>query len=420
MCAGPHSFRRSKTGKDERSLLKAAFLMKLDPHLSFRNAVNKAQQDPVPFSRSDFEQFAGMYDTVDASAKLRMSAGASSIASRLDSRVSEVVRKSLQQKERIKQVQAWYATKADRSLSQMRADLASGWPANGRPDLEVADGHSGTKHSGQTDSVDKRDFAYDQLEEDLKPTDMDIFLPVLFEDPSRATAWKAGSAIREVAMHLATSVCGTTATVQEYKRSGQRIRGAACEQISHEACHEYLRRWAKEWSNQLERYSALGPDRQWRIRLVELLLDDMAAQEMSLPSREAVHITLVQGPATNWDVMHLHAQYQAMYYSLRILKQVLGFVVATEQSKAVADLEHALRELKTLPTIATFSDSETRDNDTAWEAAVEHLLQCHLPTGNVPDITNSPTKRSRSAPRKRKRFEKARNVFDSLDDAEEA
>lgn len=390
-----------------------------------------AQKDESPFLTDNFDNFLSAYDLTNARAYVTAS---SEHRSRdrsescfLDSRVSEVLRKAEQERHRIREMEVFYATEDERFLERTRADVAKGWATsdlkfNNRIAACRAESRNGPELLA---AVDCRDFAFDQKAEDLKPCDLDVFLPVIFEDTSRSSCWRVGAPVREVAMHVATMLCGIAAKVYEYKRSGQRVRGTACQQVTSELCHRYLAEWTVEWSNNLELCSKLRAKWRWRFLVARLAVVDMAADGMNLPSRDMVRSLVSGKPRHTWDLVHLDAMFQADYYSLRMLRQVLSFVAETGliHERYRETQGRALRVLETLPSIASFCDQTVNDSEAGaaeWKDAVERMLnRCDLPDQPQPETVAS--KRGGELRNKRKvANHQVQNMFASLEDMEEA
>lgn len=398
--------------------------MKGDSHLSYRNALAQARQDRKPFEGSEFEAFAAAFDLRSTRshpcALADIDSGDYKHRLFLDSRVSEVLHRAVRERNRIQQRESWYATEDARALEQMKTDIEQGWTGISSFDTYKA---VRSKLPGNEDGVDIKDFAHDEKEEDLTPSDLDLFLPVLFEDTSRASAWKAGTSVRGVAMHIATRLCGTAATVHEYKRSGQRLRGTECEKMSNEVCDAALAQWSEDWVRHLQRSSGLEPVRRWRLLIMKLLLADMAREEMTLPAKNAIVGLLANSTASTWAHVHLHAQYQAEFYSLRMLKQVLSFVMEDDEYDASGceALGQASQAMESLPGIAAFCNWEEGgdvDDKAKWNTAADELLK---EVGVLDEAESKPalSRRDRDGRKKRKVVQQSTNAFSSLaEDAE--
>lgn len=209
---------------------------------------------------------------------------------------------------------------------------------------------------------------------------LDLYLPVLFEDPTRASAWKIGSEFREVALSMIVLRSQSASRFKEYKRSGIKITAALTEGASElqikktaETCSENLR-------HHFENTPADIPllDR-WRVVVVRLLLQDMSNQDIALPLLKNVVNVACGQDLTCWEDVHVAAQFQAMYYSLRIVQQVFRvyrkeFVM--EDAVALTQLHEHVREL---PPIAEFftvpSHSEAGPSRGQWQKLLGQYLE---------------------------------------------
>lgn len=397
--------------------------MKRDPHLPFKSALNQAEREDSAFESSDFKAFAASYDLKDTHCRLsnleavmKTHPGAHQF---LDSRVSELLQKAVQERNRIRRARTWYAAKDARMLERTKSDLANGW-----------DGIKALQKLDHADGYDAKDFAIDQEAQDLTPTGLDLFLPVLFEDPSRATSWKSSLLIREVAVSLATTVCGRPAVVQEYKRSGQRIRETPYGRTSTDACIGLLAQWTREWREMLDSMSSgLGDVCCWRLLVMKLLLDDMASAEMTMPTAHEVPSALEGRPLIDWSMVHFNAQFEAQYYSLRMLKQVCGFILNVEKDDGSDSLKEHVQQmldiLMTLPDIAALCDWSMTDLGSEsgrqeWQEAVERLLKdcgvAERPAGEKGKSKRSGDKEKR---KKRKVEKRSQNAFAFLENMDE-
>ena len=406
--------------KELPDLVRPAYLMKLDYHLSFKNAMLESQRQESCFTTTDFGEFAGTYDLSEARSSLDALAQNRNDPFRyLDSRISELLRTLVQEGHRIREAREWYDNEDERLLERTRAGLKEGWQ------------HSGSAE--ESNGSITRDFAYDPKEEALKPVEMDLFLPILFEDASRATAWKAGTIIRETAVNLATTtLCGTAATAREHKRSGQRIRGTECQLVSFALCRERLLGWTEQWAKQLSDMKGLDSVSGWRIIVLRHLLMDLVEEEKPLPTTHAAMLLFTNGGAPIWDQVHLQAQYQAVFYALRMLEQVLGFLIAfTEHDDDEKTIVETLEVLRSLPDIAAFFEpwpSEDEGTRTALDEAVEQLFgDCGV---NVQEAKGEESERANGGKKRKgkkrdkerdenRRSRQTQNAFAMLDEGED-
>ena len=303
-------------------LTQPAYLMQQDRYLTFRGALAEACRDPSHFTTSEYKDFAATYDV----------AGGRAILSDLK--------------------------------QQRRCGTVSNPVLDSRVmELLVAAQRDATK-TGQ-DAVTSAASTGDDPDDQAGSETLDVFLPLLFEDPTRATAWKMGAAFRETAEHIARGV--GAATLCEYRRSGQRIRRYLVDRSSTDTHDERLDNWTKVWSKYFRKDTHLDATSRWRLLVMRHLLSDMVNQDIALPDEAAVTIILDGTAVLTWHLAHLSAQYQAVFYSLRMLKQVLGCRLQSEERRTRTSMAHGetcWSMLKTFPGIAAFFESKDATRDT--------------------------------------------------------
>jgi hypothetical protein len=153
---------------------------------------------------------------------------------------------------------------------------------------------------------------------------LDLFLPVLLEDPTRATAWRVGFRFREAAELLILQVADTAPTLLEYRRSGTRVAATHVSKDSVTQLPEKLEKLAE--SIMALRTGILtfeSSTRDWRSSIMALALQDLRSQGSLGPFAAEVSDILVGKHLSTWPLVHLHAQFEAQYYSIRMLKQVI-------------------------------------------------------------------------------------------------
>ncbi|CAK4031954.1 Hypothetical predicted protein [Lecanosticta acicola] len=204
-----------------------------------------------------------------------------------------------------------------------------------------------------------------------------MYLPFLIDDPGRASAWNVGTNIRALAYSLLLRCEGLESEgAQEYRRSGSRITGNLMELISLEETEEQLRASCAYFDEFFEWAKGQDLCDADTCRSVVLSQTCQYAQAggHSLPGiKEAQQ--LVQGRAEGrlraWHLVHLSAEYQAAYYSLRILHQIASHVVAHGSiAKDVASLVRA--RLSTLPRIGQFFEESQEQQ--SWVRVIPELM----------------------------------------------
>lgn len=174
-------------------------------------------------------------------------------------------------------------------------------------------------------------------------TDLHVYLPSLFEDPSRQAPWSHGSELRELAYSLFNVSIRTELqrnTLLEYQRRGRQIRGVDVVLLDIDKIVEVF---PKETSllqqvqpcNTTEEATAM-----WQ---------NLALKELNMRWQ-------VKGRAGSLPSFHVKACLQAVLYSLRLLKQVWELVRAEQ---TVLDDDHAriMDKLVSLPDLADMMDA---------------------------------------------------------------
>jgi hypothetical protein len=264
----------------------------------------------------------------------------------------------------------------------------------GRRDARVSELLHQTTHSGYKPSAG---------------VDLEIFLPYLLEDASRTTAWEIGRDLRVVAYSTLLGFANKmneNLRIVEHTRSGSPAgvtatslllmpRAASLEGIRdlHGLLQHSYNRFSKLTSRSLSSFSSSASSSSqvntWHFVILHLFIQDLSDSQKPLPDvSDLLHILsgIKTSTATSsfgkssrkqqdayrtqwWKRFHFAAQYEAMYYSLRILHQLLRASVypahitkadaapprsfiTTQENQAVMRL---LSVLDTLPSIIDFS-----------------------------------------------------------------
>lgn len=295
-------------------LIKPAFFMSLDPHLTFDKAAQKTRNSDPSHSK-DFQEFDKTFQTSMEQAQwteLTSPLKRHTLAS-YDTRVSELV--------------------------------------------------------CQLPSLDSQDSQC-----------LRMYLPFLIDDPGRATGWKVGSMSRTAAYEILLRCTGLKAHIQEYGRSGSKVAslliesrdaGDTSEQLKEWIDHlEAVLRWAVQ--SQADELSGIGI---WRYLALRETLEQYHSDRGSLPTlNDALHVVRNREDR-NWARVHLTAQYQAAYYSMRMLKQIISYVAVLPQNNFQEQCLRLCTLLSSLPTIAKFFGAFPKWSEDNWEEIVTELLE---------------------------------------------
>jgi hypothetical protein len=184
----------------------------------------------------------------------------------------------------------------------------------------------------------------------------DIFLPFLIDSPAKTNAWEMATSIRQLAygcVNLVVPAVDHKYTVFEHRRQLKTSRGREWQIPSPadlpEACGNIITFLENVQHNLLNRpainfWSAVAFTQDVDISLT---LGKMVLSKQLLSSsfsRKKNQMT--------WDRIHWTAQVHGSYYSFRILKQIIGFVVTVGDRAALPETLLRLHELlQSLPSL---------------------------------------------------------------------
>lgn len=190
--------------------------------------------------------------------------------------------------------------------------------------------------------------------------EIQIFLPFVIDCPSKTSAWEASTATRQLAyglLNLITPPRHQVSSIIEHRRQqSKESRGREWalpnpEQIE-EAVHSLILLCGR-----IRGELKITGEAAWRAIAFH---QDLEFAESTGKSSlgEIVTAAGTHNKRLSWDVIHFSAQLQGSYYSLRMLKQVLGIVnackTAAELSPSLVALSLSLDTLGSLATLPGF------------------------------------------------------------------
>lgn len=251
-----------------------------------------------------------------------------------------------------------------------------------------------------------------------------MFLPFLLEDPTRASAWRVGTGLRCAAYEtlLLAADC-RTAVISEYKRVQEHIRATKIKHWAFETLNERLNDWSRLIGGYLDMSAtgdgeAITVTERWRVLVMHLALADFTAEGWTFPLPEEIVPVLTGQSSTQWDMVHLSALYQAAFYSLRILFQIMRYVQRTsgrtpERIKGLDEpdciFNVLMRQLEGMPNIADFFDVESAVGQSRAQAKWLPLLDTLLRTLDEDWQPPRPEKKARKS-KKMKRTSGAKDL----------
>ena len=167
-----------------------------------------------------------------------------------------------------------------------------------------------------------------------QPAEHAIYLPLLLEDPARASAWETSVPLRQFAYTYLVhrSTCGSMLSViYEYRRKGRRLvqiplcvsDSEGCN-VLNEACIV-----CDQFEALFKAFADIHPTiLRWRYVAAKYVLDWYDSESKSLPSVDTVkHIITGKGKSKwGWDDIHFAAQTKGVLYSVHMIRQVFQYL----------------------------------------------------------------------------------------------
>lgn len=219
---------------------------------------------------------------------------------------------------------------------------------------------------------------------------MRVYLPFISDDPARSTAWNVGKETRVLAYSIVLLLQQQHVqqqqqqhdffNIQEYRRTGARISAVLLELMSGsdsdtEGIISTSARLASCLQNGLDTAKGMNLQQEadaWRFVVMQHVLTHLHYEGLTLPSIEDAVQVVLQGTSGSreeckerkWQMVHLDAQYQAAYYSFRMLQQLLAVTADTavnhdneDDDEDDDDFTNLRGILQSLPRISTFFSS---------------------------------------------------------------
>lgn len=261
---------------------------------------------------------------------------------------------------------------------------------------------------------------------------MNMFLPILIENPERGTAWEQSTSVRKLAYSIARRILpGRRSTVQEYRRvqtldqKGRQVTILPTKDMLSNI--EELVQIMTHLKEQTQHSTVPF----WTILYIVLDARECFSQgkdsfllATTLQGRLGASWPRENAARVSWDFMHFVAQLQAMYYSLRMVWQVLHMSFKAAEGVVGNNFKSLLEMLNGMPELSESPNVED---------VAQFLLKTH--TGSLRRVLSAyvdlpaeeaPNDRSKLKPGKseakmgEKKTQKAtgapkQNMFDMLD-----
>ncbi|KAL9040813.1 MAG: hypothetical protein Q9180_001686, partial [Flavoplaca navasiana] len=192
---------------------------------------------------------------------------------------------------------------------------------------------------------------------------INIYLPFLVDDPSRASAWYVSSFIRQI---IYDSVAARAATIQaslplptivEFSRRGLRTVPSIVSPLPSSdsiAEQEYIRNihtLSFRLRDAKARFRTISTVFQYRIFALRESYRWYIINFKNPPCRNTIARTLTGhvGSLVRWEDIHLEAQTCSVLYALRMVKQFLGYITSEKSGReGIIELQDTLEDLPPL------------------------------------------------------------------------
>lgn len=247
-----------------------------------------------------------------------------------------------------------------------------------------------------------------------------MYLPFLTDDISRFTAWNVATDVRQLAYSILLQTFHHDTAVQEYRRSGTRVASVLVDKLSDTEIiteADALSGYVKALFAWLRNDTDLDGDQVWACLAMQHVMKYCVSDGQSLPSLDDMIRAMTSRKERKWHVLHLNAQFQAAFYSLRILKQILAFALAQETKRdETGSLAKLSALLGDLPRITEFfaerhaeSAARRKAEDRTWRGLLDSLL--FALTGK--EETEGDSQQKEARPRKKAKKNKKSKVGSS-------
>lgn len=202
--------------------------------------------------------------------------------------------------------------------------------------------------------------------------DINVFLPFLIDSPSRTNAWEMSTSVRELAyscINLILPIEECRATVFEHGRQAKASRGREREilgaPVLPKVCAELTKflheiRAKNGGQSNVEFWTSMAfiQDTRWSESMDKVSLSKTVLAGLTLNP----HGTPSEQSEWDWDKIHVMALVHGFYYSFRILKQMLSFVILIlgrgPIPKSILQLNELIQDLPSLNSLGGFEKLE--------------------------------------------------------------
>ena len=191
-----------------------------------------------------------------------------------------------------------------------------------------------------------------------------VYLLSLIEDPSRSSGWLVSNDQRSFAysicaQFLSSKTDCTKFSIQECTRRGREFIMQEVSLLNESEIFTYASNLRTQLHNLAQSFPDIPSNLVWRIYAVFEVYRWHLNSDKVPPSSKLINTALKgnSNPYATWEDIHLSAQIQALLYSLRVIRQVLGYFSSVTIMPLPEPLERLAAILKNLPPLAQLMPS---------------------------------------------------------------
>lgn len=233
--------------------------------------------------------------------------------------------------------------------------------------------------------------------------DLDVYLPVLIEDPTKTSAWRAGESIRRLAYSLVRLLDCSVSQIDEYERKGTRTSQTTISLLPRQDISAAATSMLSTIRLEQPRFGTMSTVTRWRVLAVYCVCGANVELDKPVPSGTELTrlVANTRGSIMSWSFIHASAQTQAALYSFRTLREILAFVLSVlrrdgSNVDTVAVLQELSGALSDLPSLMDMFDEYVQLGEGELEkcsSIVEEL--CNAFGVKAPITTGAKNKKKR-------------------------
>ncbi|KAF2147813.1 hypothetical protein K461DRAFT_283405 [Myriangium duriaei CBS 260.36] len=258
-----------------------------------------------------------------------------------------------------------------------------------------------------------------------------VFLPLLIEDPTKASAYQPSAGTRRLMYSLLRFIDPNVTSASEYYRRGTTVAASLVTLHNTADSIDEMERLATSLNDSLGTWRRLPPSGQWRALATTSILDFKRQVGKSLPPLDLITMVILNDKQVSltWSLLHLRSEVQAVLHCLYLTGQTLMLIFRLEEvlnlgKQELLCLQRLAAALKPLPSVADMFDwqdcSQVMNSEDVSQirVALRTLVDQETKTGDGETVSKKKRKKNKAAFAKQRveasDTSKSKNVFDAL------